>query len=135
MCYRLFLGIPGPTDTQDWLTSQQCDKATLNSTHLKYNLFHSENRLSPEVPGQLFVAHNHKCIYYEVPKVCCSNWKRILLLLTINLNMEASEAKNETVHNTALILRLCSYSPDQQVELLTSYKKVMFTRDSLEWLV
>ncbi|KAJ6651105.1 hypothetical protein lerEdw1_000804 [Lerista edwardsae] len=88
-----------------------------------------------EVARQLFVEENHQLIYCEVPKVGCSNWKRILLLLTLNLSREALEVKHNTVHRTRLLKKLSSYPSEQQVELLNNYTKVMFTRHPLERLV
>uniref|UniRef100_A0A674JCF3 Carbohydrate sulfotransferase n=1 Tax=Terrapene triunguis TaxID=2587831 RepID=A0A674JCF3_9SAUR len=110
-------------------------KDTLNSTCLMNNLSHSQSKLKHDVATQIFVEHNHKFIYCEVPKVGCSNWKKIILLLTLNLSRKANEVQQDLIHHTPLIKRLSSYPSDYQEKLLTSYTKVMFTRDPLERLV
>ncbi|XP_074853758.1 carbohydrate sulfotransferase 8-like [Carettochelys insculpta] len=120
---------------EDWLMSQVCRKDMLNSTCLMNNLSHSQNKLTHDIARQIFVEHNHKFIYCEVPKVGCSNWKKIILLLTMNLNRKVDDVQHSRIHLTPLIKRLSSYHSDYQQKLLTSYTKVMFTRDPLERLV
>ncbi|XP_053883781.1 carbohydrate sulfotransferase 9-like [Malaclemys terrapin pileata] len=120
---------------EDWLMSQVYRRDTLNSTCLMNNLSHSQSKLKHDVATRIFVEHNHKFIYCEVPKVGCSNWKKIILLLTLNLSRKANEVDHDLIHQTSLIKRLSSYPSDYQEKLLTSYTKVMFTRDPLERLV
>ncbi|XP_067414053.1 carbohydrate sulfotransferase 9-like isoform X1 [Emydura macquarii macquarii] len=124
-----------PVPKENWLMSQVYRKNTLNSTCLKNNFSHSQRKLKHNVATQIFVEHNHKFIYCEVPKVGCSNWKKIILLLTMNLSRKANEVRQDLVHQTPLIKKLSSYPSDYQDKLLNSYTKVMFTRDPLERLV
>ncbi|KAM9149397.1 carbohydrate sulfotransferase 9-like [Pangshura tecta] len=124
-----------PVPKEDWLMSQVYRRDILNSTCLMNNLSHSQSKLKHNVARQIFVEHNHKFIYCEVPKVGCSNWKKIIILLTMNLSRKANEVQQNLIHRTPLIKRLSSYPSDYQEELLTSYTKVMFTRDPLERLV
>uniref|UniRef100_A0A8C8SVT2 Carbohydrate sulfotransferase n=1 Tax=Pelusios castaneus TaxID=367368 RepID=A0A8C8SVT2_9SAUR len=136
MIYLPFLHTSAlPVPKEDWPTSQHYRRDTLNSTCLKNNLSHSQSKLNHKVARQIFVEHTHKFLYCEVPKVGCSNWKKIILLLTMNLSRQAGEVSHDFVHQTPLIKRLSSYSSDYQEKLLTSYTKVMFTRDPLERLV
>ncbi|KAH0620615.1 hypothetical protein JD844_021267 [Phrynosoma platyrhinos] len=107
----------------------------LNATCLKKTLSSAKWQLDYRVARQLFVDESHKFIYCEVPKVGCSNWKKILLLLTLNLSRDTSEVNHGKIHTTKLLKRLNSYPPKQQAELLNTYTKVMFTRHPLERLV
>uniref|UniRef100_A0A7M4FL70 Carbohydrate sulfotransferase n=1 Tax=Crocodylus porosus TaxID=8502 RepID=A0A7M4FL70_CROPO len=127
------LSLPGPT--LGCLVSHSYRKVTLNSTCLKNNLFQSRRNLTSYVAYQIFVEHKHKLIYCEVPKVGCTNWKRIIFLLQMNLSRDASEIKHDYIHTSHLLKRLSSYPSDKQEELLNSYTKVMFTRHPLERLV
>ncbi|KAM7163748.1 carbohydrate sulfotransferase 9-like [Macrochelys suwanniensis] len=120
---------------EDWLMGQVYRKDTLNSTCLMNNLSYSQSKVKHNVARQIFVEHNHKFIYCEVPKVGCSNWKKIILFLTMNLSRKTNEVNHALIHHTPLIKRLSSYPSDYQKKLLTSYTKVMFTRDPLERLV
>lgn len=91
--------------------------------------------LNEKVAAQLYVEHSHKCIYCEVPKVGCSNWKRIILLLNDSLGRTINELGHYHVHSSPLLTKLSSYSLSKQEELLSNYTKVMFTRDPLERVV
>ncbi|NXO78833.1 CHST8 sulfotransferase, partial [Sitta europaea] len=110
-------------------------KNTLASVCLKNNLNKPRSELDSQVANQLFVEHKHKFIYCEVPKVGCSNWKRIIFILQSDFSAEASEIKHDNIHSTSLIKRMVSYSPALQKEFLSNYTKVMFTRHPLERLV
>ncbi|XP_061468785.1 carbohydrate sulfotransferase 9-like [Rhineura floridana] len=118
---------------KDWLKRQSDRKDSLHSTCTKGNF--SERKLKPSVARQLFVDESHRFIYCEVPKVGCSNWKKILLLLTLNLSRDPFEVNQDTIHTTNLLKRLSSYPFDQQAKLLNNCTKVMFTRHPLERLV
>ncbi|OCT64814.1 carbohydrate sulfotransferase 9 [Xenopus laevis] len=101
----------------------------------KNNLTSSSWRMKASVAKQLYVEHTHKFIYCEVPKVGCSNWKRIILLLNSSVGRTAEELKHNKVHFSPSLKRLSFYSPKMQVALLNNYTTVMFTRDPLERLV
>lgn len=92
-------------------------------------------KLEADVAKRLFVEHSHRLIYCEVPKVGCSNWKRIIFLLKFNLSRKASEIDHNTIHKTNHLKKLISYPWKQQAELLNDYTKVMITRHPLERLV
>ncbi|NWY49266.1 CHST8 sulfotransferase, partial [Chionis minor] len=109
-------------------------KSTLASVCLK-NKLELRSKLDSHVANQLFVEHKHRFIYCEVPKVGCSNWKRIIFLLQGDLNLEAAEIEHDHIHQTSAIKRLVTYPPDIQKEFLNNYTKVMFTRHPLERLV
>lgn len=110
-------------------------KTRLDSICLSKNLRNLKRKLNVQVARQLFVDENYKFIYCEVPKVGCSNWKKIVLLLTLNLSRDIFEVSQKEIHQTNLLKRLSSYPPEQQEELLNSFTKAMFTRHPLERLV
>nr|XP_028563052.1 carbohydrate sulfotransferase 8-like [Podarcis muralis] len=118
---------------EDWLRRQRDRKASLDTICQKDTF--SKGKPNPQVAGQIFVDECHNFIYCEVPKVGCSNWKKIILLLTLNLSRDVLEVDHDRVHRTHLLRRLSSYPSDQQVKLLNSSIKVMFTRHPLERLV
>eukprot|EP00079_Xenopus_tropicalis_P029108 XP_012824242.1 PREDICTED: carbohydrate sulfotransferase 9-like [Xenopus tropicalis] len=95
------------------------------------NFTDSLHGISSTTANQLYVVHDHKFIYCEVPKVGCSNWKRIILLL----NRTGGKFVPQDVHTSPYLKKLSSYSPAEQVALLKNYTTVMFTRHPLERLV
>ncbi|XP_056638478.1 carbohydrate sulfotransferase 11 [Diorhabda sublineata] len=46
-----------------------------------------KNKLSINKLDHILVDHNHKLLYCYVPKVACTNWKRILMVLTGESNL------------------------------------------------
>ncbi|XP_078515749.1 carbohydrate sulfotransferase 9-like isoform X2 [Lissotriton helveticus] len=138
--YGLLYIFGGPHQLQNtdaaknWSAIQLDRKTTLNNICLKYNLTRSTKDFT-NVAKQLYVEHSHKIIYCEVPKAGCSNWKRILILLHMNLSREPEEIDHEAVHSRSPVRTLTSYPQDQWMKYLNSYTKVIFTRDPLERLV
>uniref|UniRef100_A0A2D4N9D5 Carbohydrate sulfotransferase n=1 Tax=Micrurus spixii TaxID=129469 RepID=A0A2D4N9D5_9SAUR len=120
---------------EDWLKIQTDRQTILDSICLSKNLTNLKRKLDEHVARQLFVDENYKFIYCEVPKVGCTNWKKIVLLLTLNLSRDAFEVNRDEIHKTNLLKRLSSYPSKKQAELLNSFTKVMFTRHPLERLV
>ncbi|XP_039179862.1 carbohydrate sulfotransferase 9-like [Crotalus tigris] len=120
---------------EDWLKTQNDRKTNLDSICLSKNLKKLKRKLDVHVARQLFVDEKYKFIYCEVPKVGCSNWKKIVLLLRLNLSRDVFEVSQEEIHKTNLLKRLSSYPSKQQAEFLNSFTKVMFTRHPLERLV
>ncbi|XP_015284990.1 PREDICTED: carbohydrate sulfotransferase 8-like [Gekko japonicus] len=128
--------LPAETNPEkEWLKRQNDRRDQLNITCLNKTLSSSEWRLENKVARQLFVVQSLRVIYCEVPKVGCSNWKKILLLLTLNLGRDPSEVDQIEIHKTRFLKRLSSYPSQQQMEFLSNYTKVMFTRHPLERLV
>ncbi|XP_073466616.1 carbohydrate sulfotransferase 9-like isoform X1 [Aquarana catesbeiana] len=121
-------------NTEMWIT-QRNRKITLKSVCLQNNLTHPSTTADLIVAKQLFIEENHKLIYCEVPKVGCSNWKRILFLLKLNLTINAEYIEHEAVHKDTFFKKLSDYPPDQQRTILNTYTKVMFTRDPLQRIV
>uniref|UniRef100_H3A3F7 Carbohydrate sulfotransferase n=1 Tax=Latimeria chalumnae TaxID=7897 RepID=H3A3F7_LATCH len=113
---------------------QQQWKSKLRAACDKYNLSKSRN-YENVFTKQLFIEHTHKFIYCEVPKVGCSNWKRILLMLKMNITREAVEFEHNAVHSSPLLKRLSAYPRKEQMAMLKNYTKVMFSRNPLERLV
>ncbi|XP_069062126.1 carbohydrate sulfotransferase 8-like [Pleurodeles waltl] len=101
----------------------------------KFNLRNSTAGVSFKIAEQLMVEQSHKVIYCEVPKVGCSNWKRILILLQMNLSADPSQISHQAAHFNSPVKRLSSFPPDMWSQFLSNYTKVMFTRDPFERLV
>ncbi|XP_063803868.1 carbohydrate sulfotransferase 9-like [Pseudophryne corroboree] len=99
------------------------------------NLTKSFFVLNKTVAAQLYVEHKYKFIYCEVPKVGCSNWKRIILLLNESLGFTIDSLRHYNIHSTHLLIKLSSYPLSIQKQLLENYTKVMITRDPLERVV
>uniref|UniRef100_A0A3Q0QWJ4 Carbohydrate sulfotransferase n=1 Tax=Amphilophus citrinellus TaxID=61819 RepID=A0A3Q0QWJ4_AMPCI len=92
--------------------------------------------LSPEDLKHLIVDDKHSLIYCYVPKVACTNWKRVLMVLTSDgrytdpLAIPANEA-----HVAGNLRTLSEFSVAEINQRLRSYLKFIFVREPFERLV
>uniref|UniRef100_A0A3P9I9V9 Carbohydrate sulfotransferase n=1 Tax=Oryzias latipes TaxID=8090 RepID=A0A3P9I9V9_ORYLA len=101
-------------------------------------LSHTKKRrvLSPKDLKHLIVDDKHGLIYCYVPKVACTNWKRVLMVLgsggryTDPLAIPANEA-----HVAGKLRSLSDLSPAEINQRLRSYLKFIFVREPFERLV
>ncbi|XP_075699617.1 carbohydrate sulfotransferase 8-like [Rhinoderma darwinii] len=112
---------------------QKHRRAIVNLACLQKNLNNSMHSIT--TARSLFVEHSHKFIYCEVPKVGCSNWKRVIILLKLGSLHNAQDLTHEEVHKNRLLYQLSDYSVYQQKKMLNSYTKVMFARHPFQRLV
>lgn len=93
----------------------------------------------PEDFHHIFVNDEYKFLYCEVPKVACTNWKRIMLILSGALNATAPESLAASDVHSSLqekyLQRLSSYSESEIQARLKTYYKFMFVREPLERLL
>ncbi|PNJ83087.1 carbohydrate sulfotransferase 11 isoform X1 [Pongo pygmaeus] len=92
--------------------------------------------LTPNDLKHLVVDEDHELIYCYVPKVACTNWKRLMMVLTGRgkysdpMEIPASEA-----HVSANLKTLNQYSIPEINHRLKSYMKFLFVREPFERLV
>ncbi|XP_013382381.1 carbohydrate sulfotransferase 11-like [Lingula anatina] len=87
-----------------------------------------------------WVDDHHKFIFCEIPKAGCTNWKRIMLLMTCNYNRSYIWSLSKTgVHeglSNKVLKRLKSFKSRSDSDArLKSYTKVFLTRHPFERLV
>ncbi|XP_038055346.1 carbohydrate sulfotransferase 11-like [Patiria miniata] len=81
----------------------------------------------------LLVLDSHKLIYCYVPKVSCTNWKRIFLVAKgIFPSVQDIEQRRTHLATDALMRTLSSYPLQTANRLLKEYKKFMFVRHPFE---
>ncbi|XP_013391259.1 carbohydrate sulfotransferase 9 [Lingula anatina] len=88
--------------------------------------------------NNFFVDDIHKIVYCEVPKVGCSNWKRVYLVLTHNMKQDEAERTNQVfIHYKYAnnLVRLVKYTSKGIEYRLQNYLKFMFVRHPLERIV
>ncbi|XP_060631188.2 carbohydrate sulfotransferase 9 [Anolis sagrei] len=84
--------------------------------------------------SRIYVEEQHKLLYCEVPKAGCSNWKRVLMVLS-GLAKSAANITHDTVHYGKHLKKLDSYDLKGIHMRLKTYTKVIFVRDPMERLV
>ncbi|XP_077986370.1 carbohydrate sulfotransferase 11-like [Glandiceps talaboti] len=103
----------------------------------KYQVQATLDRISSRTLDHLLVDDTHKLIYCYVPKVACTNWKKILVFLN---DKDHKYAHVEDVlpfdaHHYANMRKLSDYSYHEMKKRLKSYVKFIFVRDPMERLV
>lgn len=90
--------------------------------------------LTPWLLSRLFVEERYKLLYCEVPKAGCSNWKRVLMVLSGSA-FSTRDIPHDTAHYANSLRQLKSYNRTGVAERLRSYTKVLFVREPFERLV
>ena len=98
-----------------------------------------EYNLSPRTLlslSHLLVLDSHKLIYCYIPKVSCTNWKRIFLVAKgIVPSAKDIEQRMTHIQTDKHIRTLSSYSINEAKRILEKYRKFMFVRHPFERLV
>lgn len=106
---------------------QECKKLTANGSEF---LFLEKSKLD-----HIVVDDRYKVLYCYVPKVACTNLKRVFLLLTGQMNVtDPLLLKSADVHSSLdhYLSYLDTFPPAGIKYRFHHYKKVMFVRDPLE---
>ena len=93
------------------------------------------DEISPSQFKSLYVDDNHKIIYCKVPKVACTNWLRIFIVLsgTTNISNPLDISPSKTHHEFERNLhQLSDYSIDDIRHKLQNYFKFIFVREPFE---
>ncbi|KAK6619860.1 hypothetical protein RUM44_006260 [Polyplax serrata] len=87
--------------------------------------------------NHVLIDEQHKVLYCYVPKVACTNWKRIFLVLTGKVS-NISEVVNlpaSHVHGRNLFKSLQNYSVAEIINMTGEYTKFIFVRHPFERLL
>jgi len=89
--------------------------------------------------SRIYVDDKYKLLYCEVPKIACTNWKRILLMLTGKMNTtDPEQLRHILVHSKyqrKYLRTLNTYDPKEILFKIKHYYKFMFVREPLERIV
>ncbi|XP_077569528.1 carbohydrate sulfotransferase 8 [Stigmatopora nigra] len=84
--------------------------------------------------NHIYVEDKYKILYCQVPKVACSNWKRILLVLSGHAS-DIEKITHKATYKDLPLKTLNTFDQAGIMERLANYTKFMFVRDPLERLV
>ncbi|XP_033644685.1 carbohydrate sulfotransferase 9-like [Asterias rubens] len=111
---------------QDTCKSLRSDSRSAN---LKYDLTEAVLKTL----NHLLVVDSHKIIYCYVPKIGCTSWKRILLVLLEKIK-RVEDVSHMGAHYTP-IPNLSKFTLDEVKQRLRNYTTFMITRDPVERVV
>uniref|UniRef100_A0A0A9Z3E0 Carbohydrate sulfotransferase n=2 Tax=Lygus hesperus TaxID=30085 RepID=A0A0A9Z3E0_LYGHE len=89
-----------------------------------------------DVLDHILVDSKHQLLYCYVPKVACTNWKRIFMILTGRTNAsDVLSIPAHEAHSRSVYLTLRNYTTIDAEYLLNTYTKFLFVRHPFERLL
>ncbi|XP_064114963.1 carbohydrate sulfotransferase 11-like [Macrobrachium nipponense] len=86
--------------------------------------------------NNLIVDDKNHMLYCYVPKVACTNWKRMMLILTGATNLtQPLSIPADSVHRKNVFTKLSDLEPDGIRHRLQTYRKFLFVRHPIERVV
>ncbi|KAM6960331.1 carbohydrate sulfotransferase 12-like [Tautogolabrus adspersus] len=97
---------------------------------------HSFEDLRDAELKNLVVDDNHGIIYCYIPKVACTNWKRVMLVLNKSEPyQDPMSIAGDLVHNANMLTQLTSFPRTEIKAKLKHYTKFLFVRDPFVRLI
>lgn len=98
-----------------------------------YNLDVRRYEFNSNQLDHILVDHKHKLLYCYVPKVACTNWKRVLMVLTDRVNAtNLMDIPASLAHANSSILRLSEYTTKEAQYYLRNYISFVIVRQPFE---
>ncbi|XP_011685749.1 PREDICTED: carbohydrate sulfotransferase 11-like isoform X1 [Wasmannia auropunctata] len=92
--------------------------------------------LNPELFRNILVDDLHELLYCYVPKVACTNWKRVLMIATGKWSgNDPLEIPADQAHSPGTFQRLNNYTLPEIQKKLATYDKLIVVRHPLERLL
>ncbi|XDV52890.1 hypothetical protein PO909_021538, partial [Leuciscus waleckii] len=122
-------------DSPERMTQVQSSRLRLmREVCAKYTSGTAKQTITRMHVSRIYVEDKHKLLYCEVPKVGCSNSKRVLMVLQ-GLASSTGEIQHDEVHYGNHLKRLDSFNQKGIIRRLKTYTKVLFLREPFERLV
>lgn len=109
------------------------EQLTLSCNNLGLN---SKANLNISQLNHILVDHNHKLLYCYVPKVACTNWKRVMMVLTGQSNAtNLVSIPADVAHADTNALRLSQLPKKEIKRILKEYTLFLIARNPFERLL
>ncbi len=107
---------------------EQCNEFGLSNGNI-FNMSNSELR-------NIIVDQEHKLFYCFTPKVACTTWKRVLMIINKKWNTtDTDKVPGNLVHERGQFKSFVNLTLDEQKEALNYYTKFMIVRNPFERLL
>lgn len=126
--------LSGRPEVQQQLRTLESRRRLLSDFCADYRPVPRMRRLRLQQVSRIYVEDRFQLLYCEVPKVGCSNWKRVLMVLGGRAR-STQDIPHDAAHYSNQLRRLDSYDRAGIAERLRSYTKVLFVREPFERLV
>ncbi|KAF5286588.1 hypothetical protein FQA39_LY16271 [Lamprigera yunnana] len=130
--YHLQQGLQTMKDNNDCPWYEQISRQeTLTSACRNLDLFRHEFHVNQL--DHILIDHKHRLLYCYVPKVACTNWKRVLMVLTDRINVtNLMEIPASLAHSNSSLTRLSEYNHKQAEYYLKHYISFLIVRQPFE---
>ncbi|XP_022102794.1 carbohydrate sulfotransferase 11-like isoform X1 [Acanthaster planci] len=109
------------------------NQGTLGKPHPQLSTNHTST-LTLRTLRHIFVSDKHRFMYCYIPKVGCSNWKRVMMFLKNN-QLNIDDISSREAHSQNGLKTLRNFSPKERAWRLRTYKKFMFVRNPVSRIV
>ncbi|XP_041659584.1 carbohydrate sulfotransferase 8-like [Cheilinus undulatus] len=125
--------LPG-WELQQQVKIQELRHSRLANVCSEYQLGAMKQQVSEHHMSNLFVEDQFRLLYCEVPKAGCSNWKRVLMVLSGKFS-SVLNLTHDQVHTNVHLRHLKECGPDGVAERLENFTKILFVREPFQRLV
>lgn len=123
------------TQSNNLLRQEQVQKVCASTQ--SESIVEDINRIPNDQLDHMIIDDKHKFLYCYVPKVACTNWKRVLMLMTNQWTNGSDPLKIPAywAHSPGIFRKFNMLTPDEREVVLTQYTRFIIVRHPFERLL